>query len=461
MEQTWWKWLFIWKGRVSQLPYLLSGTILVLLKYVIDGLVAAHFGVRWQMWSYVYHPLSSLALLGLDDRQARLYFVLWAIAIPFFWVSVALTLRRLRDAGINAAWVLLLFVPFANFALFLWMALAPSRSEGEPVTGHLKMSYRLAVPGVLLAAGIGLVFVLLSTSQFAEYGAGLFLGVPFLAGFIASWFLNLKTSHSTGQTIAVSVSPIGLIALAMIVFKFEGLVCLVMALPLALPFSIAGGLAARDILRGYQDLKGRPVAACVAVIPLLMFVEYAARLEPPVMPVRTSIVIDAPVSVVWRNVISFPPLAPPSVASPKDWVFLTGIAYPASGRIVGSGVGAVRYCHFSTGDFVEPITVWDENHLLAFDVAAEPPALHELSPWEIMPPHLEHNYLRSRHGQFRLVALDDHHTLLEGTTWYQDYFWPQAYWRGWSDMIIHRIHMRVLEHVKRQAEMGSERLPAR
>jgi hypothetical protein len=60
--------------------------------------------------------------------------------------------------------------------------------------------------------------------------------------------------------------------------------------------------------------------------------------------------------------------------------------------------------------------------------------------------------MRSKHGQFRLVALDEHRTLLEGTTWYQNYFWPQAYWRGISDSIVHDIHMRVLEHVKRQAE---------
>jgi uncharacterized membrane protein YhaH (DUF805 family) len=455
MDQPWWKWPFTWQGQVSRLEYLISGTILALLKYTVDGLTARHFGVPWPLWSYIYNPLPPFGLLGGNRGYLTLYLILWAIAIPFFWICVTLTRRRLRDAGKAAGWILLLFVPFANFALFLWMVLSPERLiEGESHEPcELKMEYRLALPGVLLAASIGLVLVLFSTRQLIHYGVGLFFGVPFLAGFIASWFLNLKTSHSTGQTVVASISPIGLIAIAMIVFRFEGLVCLVMALPLALPFSIAGGLAARDILRSYKDLNGRRVAACVAVIPLLIFAEYAANQEPPVVPVRTSIVINAPVPVVWKNVISFPPLAPPSIASPKDWLFLTGIAYPASGRITGSGVGAVRYCHFSTGDFVEPITVWDDNRLLAFNVAAEPPALHELSPWEIMPQHLERNYMRSRHGQFRLVALDDHRTLLEGTTWYQDYFWPQAYWRGWSDMIIHRIHMRVLEHVKRQAEM--------
>ena len=104
---------------------------------------------------------------------------------------------------------------------------------------------------------------------------------------------------------------------------------------------------------------------------------------------------------------------------------------------------------------MEPITVWDEDRLLAFDVSAQPQAMRELSPWKITPPHLERNYMRSLRGQFRLVALNEHSTLLEGTTWYQNYFWPQSYWREWSDGIVHQIHLRVLRHVKQQAEAHS------
>ena len=43
-------------------------------------------------------------------------------------------------------------------------------------------------------------------------------------------------------------------------------------------------------------------------------------------------------------------------------------------------------------------------------------------------------------------------TLLEGTTWYQHGLWPAEYWRWWSDAIIHRIHLRVLNHVRMLAE---------
>jgi hypothetical protein len=295
---------------------------------------------------------------------------------------------------------------------------------------------------------LGLALVAFSAHVLIQYAWGLFLGVPFLTGFVASWFLNSETLRSKGRTIGVCTLTTFVIGIGLFGLGFEGLFCLLMALPLALPFSFAGGLVAREILR-CQNLidRGPTFAASLAILPLLMLWEGAAKLEPPVISVTTSVTINAPVSAVWNNVVAFPPLAPP-----EEWLFRGGIAYPTSAQIVGSGPGAIRYCRFSTGDFVEPITVWDENRLLAFDVSAQPQAMRELSPWKIMPPHLDHNYMRSRRGQFRLLALSDHSTLLEGTTWYQNYFWPQVYWREWSDAIVHQIHLRVLRHVKQQAE---------
>ena len=115
-------------------------------------------------------------------------------------------------------------------------------------------------------------------------------------------------------------------------------------------------------------------------------------------------------------------------------------------------MGAIRKCNFSTGTFVEPITTWDENHLLAFDVISQPPPMKELSPYkDINPPHLD-NYLVSKKGQFLLSKLPDGKIRLEGTTWYYNKMWPEPYWRVWSDHIIHQIHLRVLNHIKSISE---------
>lgn len=77
--------------------------------------------------------------------------------------------------------------------------------------------------------------------------------------------------------------------------------------------------------------------------------------------------------------------------------------------------------------------------------------MNEWSPFAIHPPHLDH-YLVSKQGQFQLVPVAEGITRLEGTTWYSNRMWPAWYRQLWSDEIIHRIHLRVLRHIKTLAE---------
>jgi hypothetical protein len=89
---------------------------------------------------------------------------------------------------------------------------------------------------------------------------------------------------------------------------------------------------------------------------------------------------------------------------------------------------------------------------LAFDVTEQPAPMFELSPYSnIYPPHLR-DYLRSSRGEFRLVPLASGRTRLEGRTWYKFEMFPQWYWTIWSDVLIHRIHQRVLLHIKELSE---------
>ena len=68
-----------------------------------------------------------------------------------------------------------------------------------------------------------------------------------------------------------------------------------------------------------------------------------------------------------------------------------------------------------------------------------------------MPPHLK-GFLQSRRGEFRLIALPNGHTRLEGSTWYTVAMGPEGYWQMFGDYLIHRVHLRVLEHIRTEAE---------
>jgi hypothetical protein len=77
--------------------------------------------------------------------------------------------------------------------------------------------------------------------------------------------------------------------------------------------------------------------------------------------------------------------------------------------------------------------------------------MKEFSPWgEIDTPHL-HDTFTSERGRFRLYE-EEGKTILEGTTWYRQTIFPDFYWHKISDHLIHLIHLRVLQHIKKQAE---------
>jgi hypothetical protein len=283
-----------------------------------------------------------------------------------------------------------------------------------------------------------------------RYGLGIFVAIPFMIGFVSVLF---RTRHAPARSWKecrnVALGSTLLVGAAALLGGIEGIVCLAMASPLALVLAFAGGMLAYSLQARFWRQRSSPALLVIVLLstPLLMGAEAAAPREAPVYKVVTSVEINAPPETVWRNVVSFRQLPPPD-----DWIFHTGIAYPVRAEIRGRGVGAVRTCEFSTGAFVEPIEVWDEPLRLAFRVTENPPALQELSPYGgIHPPHVQ-GFLVSRHGEFRLIALPGGRTRLVGTTWYQHGLYPASYWRLWSDSILHRIHLRVLEHVKRLSE---------
>jgi hypothetical protein len=222
-----------------------------------------------------------------------------------------------------------------------------------------------------------------------------------------------------------------------------------MALPLMLPLGVMGGAIGKAIA---ETTRRPPLewTAVVLALPLLAGGEsLLARSEEYV--VLTAVEIDAPAALVWRHVVEFPDLP-----GAREWYFRLGIACPERARIVGTGLGATRYCEFTTGTFVEPITTWDEPRRLAFDVDSQPAPMFELSPYRnVHPPHLDH-HLRSTRGEFLLVPLSENRTRLEGRTWYVFEMFPQSYWTLWSDGMIHSIHWRVLEHIKRLSEQAGE-----
>lgn len=445
-------WLRLWFTfgvAVDRGTYLRHGFGLALVKYLIDaGAVWLAYGVWWTPVDYL-NPflLDRAAQWARGPDWFAVAMAVWTL--PFLWIGVSMTLRRAVNAGFGPWSALLFFVPFVNYGLMIALSVARSREPLTPqraaVTEREAHQVRSALLGVAAGLAIALVMTGLSVWLFKSYGWTLFVGTPVAFGATTAFIHNHEHARPLGDTMAVVAVMVLVAGGTFLLFALEGLVCIAMAAPLALALAMLGAVLGRTIAVRFD---GRPAQA----LPVLLILPISAGAESvapstPVYETTTAVDIAAPPEVVWQYVVDFGELPPP-----KEWVLRTGIAYPVRARLEGTGVGAVRHCEFTTGAFVEPITHWEPGVRLSFDVASQPPAMRELSPYsEIHPPHLD-GFMRSQRGEFRLVRLPGGGTRLEGSTWYQLEIYPQWYWRLFADVAIRAIHARVLTFVKERAE---------
>lgn len=454
-----WRLWFGVRDAVPRRAYLLSGVGLMLFKYAVEAGVIGYYAGHWLTpWDFVNPLLQSRAAL-LQGAPSWLGWVLFAWNLPFVWIAFSMSVRRAADAGLSPWTGMLVLVPLLNLLVMLWLAGLPGDRTGrwtpaaETVYYGSPAPYRQALRALGAGIALGLVMLGLSVYTLDLYGATLFFGTPLLMGACTGFVYNRPHAQSWGATLGVACWLILAAGGILLLFALEGLICLVMAVPLVLPLGLIGAVLGKAIADSTAT-GARHMLPLVLTLPALAGAETLYHPAPESV-VLTSVEIVAPPDVVWRHVVAFPDLSPPD-----DWFFRCGIACPLRARIVGRGVGAVRHCEFTTGDFVEPITAWDEPRRLAFDVTEQPAPMAELSPYRhVHPPHMQHPTLRSHRGEFRLVPLPGGRTRLEGRTWYTFEMFPQGYWTLWSDLSIHRIHRRVLDHIRHLSETDAGQPP--
>lgn len=403
--------------------------------------------------------------------------VLWTL--PFLWIAVSMSIRRAAFVGYSPWLGLLVLVPVVNLITMLVLAVIPDpgiatdteNKEAEQIADLYRppetvttIPFRRldarATSGVVAAllglaggAGFLVLMVVCSVYLFESYGAVMFFGTPIVTGALASYCLNTPVPRSLAATLGHSVLTLTVTCAAFLLFGLEGAICILMAIPIMVPLGLLGAFVGYAIAVGLRRPGNSEFSGLVgSIIFLPLFGAAEAKLQPvPTFVVLTSTEVAATPEQVWDHVVQFS-----DITETPEWYFRMGFAAPLRARIDGRGVGSLRYCEFTTGTFVEPITAWERPYRLAFDVTEQPEPMFELTPYRhIHPPHLDNSF-RSLRGEFRIVPLENGNVRLEGRTWYQLRIYPIGYWSLWSDAIVHRIHARVLRHIKREAEEAEE-----
>ena len=453
--------LFGFQGRVRRTTYALTGIFGVLLKHNLDRLLANRILHQpWTLWSYL-SPLGMSHGSYLTPNQKVFLVILATTSIPFIWLGLSMTRKRLQDAGLPARLALLFFIPAANVLFFLILCLLPGKDRLEKVapggntllaqilpTSRLGISVVAAIAGAIAGTGLGW-FVL---RALGNYGWTLFLAIPFFMGFFATWLYSYRYLGSFGGCAVVALLSVGLSGLMIVGFALDGFLCVMMAAPIAAVLALVGAYLAY-LVWATSNLERRSgaVLSLFLAIPLLASAGFVAPLPTPEFKTHTSIEISAPPKLVWQGIIAFP-----LIDAPLNPLFKLGVSYPLQAQIIGTGLTADRKCIFSSGVFREPILAWEEGQHFAFGVSEEPLLMKELSPYSnLHVRHLDDHDFRPVRADFYLTALPGGRTRLDGWTTYQNRMWPAGYWRLWTDAIVHQVHLRVFRQVKKLAEQDA------
>jgi len=294
--------------------------------------------------------------------------------------------------------------------------------------------------GMLAGNGLAVLlfaleFVLFSVSPESALAVGLpsLLFVPFCIGLVAAWVWR-PLELGIGAVLLHSMSCLFLGLIIGTVVFHEGAICLVIVSPILYGGLVAGALTGRVWFRKNRDRAN----LCLAPVFVLAIVA-----EPALRSRHTSVVADeiriaAPPARVWPHVLAFKPIPDP----PSYWLFRAGLPYPMETTNDGNFTGAHRSCRFSGGAaFKELVAEIDPGRRLAFDIV-EMPADPELL-----------GHLDAHCGQFELRDNGDGTTTLIGRTWYSLHVRPVWYFDWWTHDIFHAVHLRVMRHIKRLAEI--------
>ena len=277
--------LWRWDGVLSRGAFLAWGLLLFGIKYNVDRLILKEaFDRSWTLLDYFKRPIPSLDLSPPQSPQE--YLALLAVALPFLWAGVVLCIKRLRAARFPL-WLAVLFViPILKWFLFLVAAIVPDRQDVSqaaeaPRTGRLlrwlpQSTMGSAAVAILLSALLETAAAFLGTKWLNEYGWGLFAGAPFCLGFFSTVIHAARQPRKLRESMTVSVVSVALAGAILLLVALEGLICILMAAPIALALAALGGLAGHAVqVSRWRGLQSRVFCLPVLALPVMLVGEHA------------------------------------------------------------------------------------------------------------------------------------------------------------------------------------------
>jgi hypothetical protein len=213
------RFLFSWKGKVDRRSYAFVGVSLFFVKWNLDRLIADTFIQNDNLFllplAYLI-PTKGWNEFFHDDKSTIL--AMSGLALPFIYIGIILTIKRLRAMDWPLWLAVLFFAPFVNLLFFLLLTLLRERDVGSGKTSekssqswldqiipHGNFNCAALASGFSAMCAVGIIMLTLEFSFFEHYGWGFFVGLPFAMGLVAAVTYGHHQERSLGGSLCVAV----------------------------------------------------------------------------------------------------------------------------------------------------------------------------------------------------------------------------------------------------------------
>ncbi len=239
------------------------------------------------------------------------------------------------------------------------------------------------------------------------------------------------------------------IAIGSIAFKLEAAICVVMATPLLMLLSSAGGY----MFMLWHKSKEASSSLQNTILSIILLAPYIVtpvemRLPEPdsYRYVKNEIIIHASANKVWENIISIHPIREEEQGFSIFHLF--GVPKLLEAPLSFEGIGGTREITFDNGlSFIETITSWDELNHVNFSISTNPkstaPAPFNMVGKKYFAVTEMNWWIEEKDNDTVILHLRSQHRL-------STHF--NSYASIWTDLMLSNLQSYVLRMIKARAE---------
>ncbi len=282
----------------------------------------------------------------------------------------------------------------------------------------------LLVSLIFLVAGFTLLHY-----ELIGYGISFFVFLPFILGYILAR-ANYKWISLVGLIVALMIF-LGLL----IAGNLEGMVCVLMSLPLMVVF-VTVGVMIHYLFGKYQKENKDNHRIKSSIVPLVLFSTLGVienkltENDQFINEVRSEIVLPYSTLEVYETIKSVDTLD-----GEKPFLMQLDLPVPQKCILEDERIGGIRTCYFEGGKIVERITALEKGKVLKMDVID-----YQLTG---------RKWLGFKEAIYYFEDLGNQRTKMTRITTYTSELYPRFYWQPLESIGIEQEHSYVFSNLKR------------